>query len=77
MVLTVAGSRDWAAVVIRRAWLTVTWSSSRTARRALPEPLPVSAWASTVAAFRTASGVRVNPASRATVAKMAATWPAV
>jgi hypothetical protein len=39
MVLSVAGSRDWAAVVIRRAWLAVTWSSNRTAMPALPELL--------------------------------------
>src|ERR1039457_6464612 len=56
MVVSVAGSRGWGAVVIRRLWLAVAWSSSRTASRALPEWRPASAWAKTVAALRAAPG---------------------
>src|ERR1039457_5873712 len=56
MVVSVAGSRGWGAVVIRRLWLAVAWSSSRTASRALPEWRPASARAQTGAALRAAPG---------------------
>ena len=77
MVPSAAGSVGWEAVVIRRAWRAAAWSSSRTASRALPDRSPASAPARTAAALRAASGVRVNPASAASVAKIAASCPAV
>jgi hypothetical protein len=51
IVLSVAGSGGWDAVVIRRAWLAVAWVSMPTASRALPEAWLASASARTAAAL--------------------------
>jgi hypothetical protein len=51
IVFTAPGSGSWAALMIRRAWLALAWSSSWTASRALLAPWPPAVWASTAAAF--------------------------
>lgn len=72
IVPSAAGSWDTEAAATRWAWLAVAWPSSRAADRALPQPQRSSTPASTVAALAAATGARVNPASPARVAKIAA-----